>query len=296
MRKIVWVGTVFSMILLGFALTVTACGTPKVDNPSEIQRPSTGSPIEATTAPSTGKTIVVFAGAASKPALEEAAQTFENKTGTKVELTFGGSGTVLSQMILSKKGDLYIPGTQDFMDTAEKKGVVDPSTRRVIAYLIPSIGVPKGNPLGIKGLADLTRPGVRVGIANPETVCLGSFALEIFDRAGLRAAIEKNIVTQAKSCEDVATLIKLRKVDAVIGWTVFAAWHPHDYESITLPPDNVVKIGTVPVAISKFTKDRLEAERLADFLSSEEGKEIFAKHGYITNLAEARRYAPSAAY
>jgi molybdate transport system substrate-binding protein len=38
---------------------------------------------------------MVFAGAASKPPTEEVAKAFEAKTGVKVDISFGGSGTVL---------------------------------------------------------------------------------------------------------------------------------------------------------------------------------------------------------
>jgi ABC-type molybdate transport system substrate-binding protein len=52
-----------------------------------------------------GQRLMVFAGAASKPATEEAAKAFEKKTGIKVDLTFGGSGYVLSQMMFLSLGD-----------------------------------------------------------------------------------------------------------------------------------------------------------------------------------------------
>ena len=102
--------------------------------------------------------LVIFAGSASKPPLDELARAFESQRGVGVEITYGGSGTVLSQMMLARTGDLYIPGSQDFMDTAEAKGAVDPSTRKIIAYLVPAIAVPKGNPKSILTLADLAGP------------------------------------------------------------------------------------------------------------------------------------------
>ena len=85
--------------------------------------------------------------------LDELARAFESQRGVGVEITYGGSGTVLSQMMLARTGDLYIPGSQDFMDTAEAKGAVDPSTRKIVAYLVPAIAVPKGNPKNILTLA-----------------------------------------------------------------------------------------------------------------------------------------------
>ena len=98
------------------------------------------------------KTIMAFCGSASKPAMEEAAKTFEEKTGIKVELTFGGSGTMLSQMKLSKQGDLYIPGSPDYMAKAKRDGVVYPDTVKNIAYLVPAIDVQEGNPKNIQSL------------------------------------------------------------------------------------------------------------------------------------------------
>lgn len=58
--------------------------------------------------------ITASVGAVSKPAMEEAAKAFEQRTGIKVYLTFGGSGAILSQMKLSREGDLYIPGSPDY--------------------------------------------------------------------------------------------------------------------------------------------------------------------------------------
>lgn len=65
--------------------------------------------------------ISAFCGAASKPAMEEAAEIFEEKTGIKVDLHFSGSGTTLSQTKISRRGDLYIPGTPDYMVRTERK-------------------------------------------------------------------------------------------------------------------------------------------------------------------------------
>ncbi len=59
------------------------------------------------------KKILIFAGAASKPATEEVIKIFNDKFGIPVDVSFGGSGFVLSQMKLTKKGDLYFPGSSD---------------------------------------------------------------------------------------------------------------------------------------------------------------------------------------
>jgi molybdate transport system substrate-binding protein len=74
--------------------------------------------------------LLVFAGAASKPPTEEAAALYEKKTGVKVEVVFGGSGYVLSQMKLSRQGDVYFPGSSDYMELAKREGSVFSETER----------------------------------------------------------------------------------------------------------------------------------------------------------------------
>lgn len=238
--------------------------------------------------------ITVFAGAASKPALEEAARAFEQETGIKVYFNFSGSGTVLSQMRLSKSGDLYIPGSPDYMVKAERDGVIDPETTKVVSYLIPAILVQKGNPKNIRGLSDLARPGLRVGIGNPEAVCVGLYTIEVLERNNLLSDVGKNIETYAESCEKAATLIALKSVDAVIGWSVFADWHPDTIDVVYLEPDQIPRLAYIPAAISTFTRDRKSAQKFLDFLGSSKGQEIFSRHGYTTTESEARKFAPDA--
>ena len=101
----------------------------------------------------------VFCGAASKPAAEECATAFERKTGIRIELQFGGSGTVLSKLKMANRGDVFIPGSPDYLAKAEREGLVDPNKVKVLAYLVPAILVQKNNPKGIKSLDDLAEPG-----------------------------------------------------------------------------------------------------------------------------------------
>jgi molybdate transport system substrate-binding protein len=234
--------------------------------------------------------LLVFAGAASKPATEEAAKMYEKKTGTRVNITFGGSGFVLSQMALAKTGDIYFPGSSDFMEIAKQKNLVFPETERNVVYVVPALNVQKGNPKGIRVLADLTKPGLRVAIANPEGVCLGLYAVEIIEKNLSNNAIanlKKNIVNYTESCEKTATAISLKTVDVVIGWGVFQYWDPDRIETIPLNKKEIIRIGYIPIAISKFTANRVSAQAFIDFILSDEGKAIFRKYHYFMRPEEA---------
>lgn len=234
--------------------------------------------------------LLAFVGAASKPVAEEAAQLYERQTGVKVELVFGGSGYVLSQMKLAREGDLYFPGSSDYMEVAKRDGLVFADSERVLVYLVPAINVQKGNPHNIRELHDLTRPGMRVAIANPEGVCVGAYAVEIIERefsAEEKAAFRRNLLNYTESCEKTATAISLKMADAVIGWRVFEHWDPTRIETVPLPKEQIARVGYIAIAVSRFTKDRAAARRFIDFLAGPEGRRIFAKYHYFAAPEEA---------
>lgn len=239
-------------------------------------------------------TLELFVGSATKPATEEVAKLFEEKYEVNLELHFGGSGAMLSQMKLTGRGDIYFPGSSDFMEKAKEDGLVLPESERIVVYLIPAINVQKGNPKNIQSLEDLARPDVTFAIADPETVCVGLYAAEILDKAELSQSIRPKIATYAESCEKTARLVALGTVDAVIGWRVFQYWAPEEIEAVFLRPDQIPRIGYVPIAISKSSRQRALAQQFIDFVGSDEGKAVYAKWHYLTSEEEARQFAPQA--
>jgi molybdate transport system substrate-binding protein len=242
-----------------------------------------------------GEKIVAFCGAASKPALEAAATEFEGKTGIRVELHFGGSGDMLSKMILSKGGDLYIPGSPDYMTKAVELGAVDPPSIKVLAYLVPAIIVPKGNPKNIAELKDLAKPGLKIAIADPASVCVGAYAVEVLKFNGLYEQVSRNVVTLAESCSKLAALVTIGGVDVVIGWDVFYRWNTDKTDIIYIEPKaRIPKLAYVPAAISSYSKNPVAAGRFLNFLCSQEGRRHFEIAGYLTTETETKKYAPNA--
>lgn len=266
-------------LLVLLALALAACRQPEPAGE------------KATPRPFEGRTITLFVGSASQPPTELAAQRFMERTGAKLEIQFGGSGEMLSQMKLSQRGDVFFPGSSDYIEIAKRENLVDPSTETIIAYLVPAINVPKGNPAGIKSLEDLARPGLRLGIARPDTVCVGLYAVEVLERAGLSARVRPNIATTTESCAKTAQIVALGQVDAVIGWDVFQYWEPDKIETIHLQPGEVSRIGILPAAIGTHCRDRKLARAFLEFLTSPDGQAIFARWNYLTTPEAARKFA-----
>ena len=255
------------VVVIGAALLGTLCGT--------------GSAAAKTR-------LMVFAGAASKPPAQEAKKVYEKAhPDVQIDITFGGSGTILQQMMLEQIGDIYMPGSDDFMDKAEAKKAVIPETRKIVAYLIPTICVQHGNPKNIRSLADLARPGVTVGLAKPEAVCLGDASEVVLRKAGLLDEVKRNVITYALSCEQTQQLVQLGEVDAVIGWDAFKSWAPDKIDLVKIDP-KYLRVHNIPAAVAVYSQQRAAAEKFIAFLTSKQGKRIFAKHGYSVTMPKLK--------
>jgi molybdate transport system substrate-binding protein len=237
--------------------------------------------------------IVVFAGSASQPPLEEAAEAFQTKTGIPVVLHLGGSGAMLNQIRLTGLGDIYIPGSPDYLEKAIKFNLTTENAT-IIAYLIPAILVAEGNPLVVENLNDLERENLRIGTADPDGVCVGLYAIEILEVNGLLERVRPNLNGMVESCAKAAAMIPLNLVDVVLGWREFESWNPESMDAILLKPNQVPRLAYIPAVELKDAKNPDGAKAFIDYLASREGQNIFRKWGYLTSEAEARQYAPQA--
>ena len=237
--------------------------------------------------------VVVFAGSASQPPLEEAARAFEEQTGIPIVLHQGGSGAMLSQIRLSGHGDLYIPGSPDYMQKAIEYGLVASAPAR-IAYLVPAMIVAEGNPLEIRHLGDLTRPGLRIGLADPDGVCVGLYAVELLEANGLLETLRPKLSGMVESCAKAAAMIPLKLVDVVLGWREFEAWRPDVVDAVLPRPTEIKRLAYIPAAILRHATNPHGAEQFLAFLTSEAGRAIFRKWGYETEEEAVRRFAPDA--
>lgn len=239
--------------------------------------------------------LFFFCGAAVAVPMREIIKNYEKETGVKVNVIYGGSGTLLSQMELTKKGDVYLCGSPDYIKIGGNRGLLIQGTDRIISYLVPAIIVPRENPKNIQKLEDLTKKNVQVGMGNPETVCLGLYGIELLDYNNLLEKVLPNVVVFAKSCEDTATICVLKKVDAIIGWDVFESWNPKDVKWIKIDKKKIPRLAYIPIAIPVFVKDRKLAENFINYvLSSDKSGKIFKKWGYLSDEKKAKKYAPEA--
>lgn len=257
------------MLFIAGALLITGC--------MSTQAGSTPAGTIAVT-PSSGHSqdsILVFSGAGLKAPMQEIGQEFTRKFSIEVQYTYGGSGMLISQMNLTKKGDVFIPGSTVEFSTAQSQGLVD--TSHLIAYHVPVIAVQKGNPMNISTIQDFIKPGLKIALGDANATAIGKAGTKMFRKYNITEAVEKNVITRTPTINELTVIMNLGQADAAL--LTLDQINPVNMEAISIPTsDNAVLI--VPIGMTTFTKNPENAQKFADFVASETGKAIFEKHGF----------------
>jgi molybdate transport system substrate-binding protein len=234
--------------------------------------------------------VSVYAAAGARPPLDEICRRYEEQCSASVQISYGGGGEVLNQMVLSRSGDIYIAPEQRFIEIAVEKQAIYPDSVKTIAYMVPVIAVPAGNPLNITTLVDLAAPGIRVAVTRPETTLLGQYAPEIFAKAGLSDEIAKNVAIEAARPDSLLNMLIMGQVDAGIIWHFYATQYPEDIEVIYLQPEQLTGIGEMQIAVSSYTDDMESARKYIDFITSDDGEAVFSQLGYYVDYEEVKTF------
>ncbi len=225
-----------------------------------------------------GGSIQVLCAAGLKPPLAEIATAFQQKTGIAVAVTYGPSNLLLGQLKVGKRGDVFLPADQFYINEAKKAGLVQDT--RTVAYLVPVIMVPKGNPRQITSINDLTRPGLRLGLADARTAAIGRTAREVVTKNRIPLAeIERNVVYSSTTVNELGDALKLRHIDATIIWSAVARQYAEVSEMVLIPAKKNT-IVTIQAAQVARTANAVATRRFLDFLCSAPARAIFVKYHY----------------
>lgn len=221
--------------------------------------------------------LLIYAGAGLKKPIQDIGSSFTNETGIPVVFNFQGSGTLLTQMDITHKGDLFIPGgTADYQKAQEKDLVLEP---QYLAYHVPMIGVQKGNPLNITTIEDFTRPGLKLGLGDIKATAIGSAGDKLFQKLGIAEDVEKNVVVRAATINELVTALNAGTIDASL--LTRDQINEKTMEGIALKDVNAYVL-IVPVGVATFSKQTEKAQKFADYAASDAGKAIFKKYGFPT--------------
>ena len=228
--------------------------------------------------------LTLYCGAGIRDAAEPLIAAFREKTGIAVSPTYAGSGRLLGQLSAARKGDLYMPGAELYVDIAVEKGLADAATKRIVMYFVPVILVRKGNPKGIRSVEDLKRKGLRVILGDDRMCAIGKKTLKVLEKNGVAwDDIKGNVVTRTGTVEDLGTAIQMRSADAAIVWDATARHFAESGTAVPIAPEKN-SISAVPIAALSFSGAPAEARKFIEFVTSDEGRRVVRESGYTLSL------------
>lgn len=216
------------------------------------------------------ESIDFYCAAGMKLPVESVVKDYEKEFGIKVNIIYGGSGTLLNNLEVAQKGDLYLAADYSYIDIARDKGLVAEAIP--VNQLRAGIAVPKGNPFNVKTIQDIIdNPKVKIGLANPDAASVGKFTRNVLKKYKYWEAVEKRVKTDGVftgTVNELANKLKLNSIDVGIVWDAVAAQYP-ELEFI-----NVSEFDSKPknttIGILKSTENSVRALHFARYLSAKD--------------------------
>lgn len=212
------------------------------------------------------------------------------------QMEAGGTITV-GNMTWTVQADAYFAGLEAVRGLIDHGLLVGPAVPYVTNTL--TIMVPKGNPAGIRGLADLARPGLRLAMPNPEFEGVAQQIRSSLIRVG--GEVLADVVYKAKVRDGTTVLTTMHhrqtpvflmqgRVQAGVTWTSEALFQEqvgNPIERVEIAAD-VNTTGTYAGAVRRDAAHPEAARRWLDFLKSEEGLRIFERYGFQRYVGSGR--------
>lgn len=224
--------------------------------------------------PSSTGTINVFAAASLTAAFGDIAEAFNvENPDAKVVFSFGGSSTLVTQIIEGAPADVFASA-----DLANMTKLTDANDAKddpaVFTTNRAEIIVAAGNPLGLTGVADLARTDLKVVQCAPEVPC-GAYAQKIYDRVGITVtpkSLEENV-------KGVVTKVTLGEADAGIVYATDVTAAGDSASGVEIPVDQNV-VAEYPIVVTRGARNASGAAAFVAFVLGPQGQAILASYGF----------------
>jgi molybdate transport system substrate-binding protein len=243
---------------------------------------------EPTAAPAADNELIVFAAASLTESFKAIGALFESaNAGTTVTFNFAGSDQLATQIAEGAPADVFASANRTQMNNVIKSGQVISGTERAFVRNRLVVVYPKDNPAGLIALTDLTKPGLKIVLAQ-KSVPVGTYSLDFLGRASklpeytaeFSATVLGNVVSYEENVRAVLSKITLGEADAGIVYTTDAATVAAEVGQLTIP-DDLNTIATYPIAATTTAKNADLAKKFVDYVLGPEGQQVLAQYGFI---------------
>ncbi|MEY3460033.1 MAG: hypothetical protein RL215_3190 [Planctomycetota bacterium] len=227
--------------------------------------------------------LMVFCAASNRAVMEAIRTRYEAETGRRVQIQYGPSQTLLSQLELTAAADLFLPADDSYIALAASKGLT--AETLALATMQGGIVVRKSNPSGIDEFRDLLNSEVRLVQASPESAAIGRLTEEVLRPQGLWEPLHAATDAYRSSIGDVASDVRVGAADAGIIFDAVLFPFP-DLQFIALPELSAVR-ADISVAVTSGTRQPQAALHFARYLSAaDRGLEDYQRQGFQVGVGD----------
>ncbi len=231
--------------------------------------------------PAAAEDVLVFAAASLKNALDDAATSFQQKGGAKVNVSYAASSALAKQIEAGAPADIFISADLDWMNDVERHGMIQAATRadflgNALVLVAPAdsnatIDIKPDFPLG-----SLLADG-RLAMADPDAVPAGKYGKAALQKLGVWESVE-NKLARAEDVRAAVVFVSRKEAPYGIVYQTDAAADKGVKIVGTFPPDSYPPI-IYPIAVTAQSHNPDAAKFLA-FLRSNEARPYFEKQGF----------------
>ncbi|MFG1677360.1 molybdate ABC transporter substrate-binding protein [Micromonospora sp. NPDC049282] len=219
-------------------------------------------------------TVTVFAAASLTESFTRIGKDFEAANpGVRVTFNFAGSAALANQIDQGAPADVFASAAPKNMQSVVDAGDADGAPATFARNQLV-IAVPEGNPKGIRALADLTRPGLKVALCAEQVPC-GAAAVKAL--SATRAKLTP--VTLEQDVKGALAKVKLGEVDAALVYRTDARAAAADVDGVEFP-ESAGAINDYPVVVLKNAPNRSGAQAFVAYVRSDQGIAALTAAGF----------------
>ncbi len=224
--------------------------------------------------------ILVSAAASLTDVLKEIGGAYETKTKQTLKFNFGPSSGLARQIDEGAPADIFFSADLKQMDNLDKKGRLEPGTRKNLLSNQLVIIVAVDSKLTLSSPKDLLKPDVKkIALAEPSVVPAGVYSKKYLTEEGLWNKVESKVVP-VQDVRAALASVESGNVEAGFVYKTDAAVSTKVKIVYEVPLDKGPKI-TYPIAIVKESKRKDAARDFMHYLLSPAGRVTFKKYGFV---------------
>jgi molybdate transport system substrate-binding protein len=211
-----------------------------------------------------GEPLLVYCAASNRAVVEAIRQDYEAETGRSVTFQYGASQTLLSSLLVSETGDLYLPADESYLDRAQVKAAV--VERIPLARMRAVLVVRRDFPTPPASWEELLQGTLRLIQADPDAAAIGQLTRAALRPTGQWDALALRTEAYKTNVNEVANDVQLGAADAGIVYDALLSSYPQ-LRGIELPELNAI-VAHVGVGVLTCSKQPTAALHFARYLAA----------------------------